>query len=148
MHELDRIRALARLDLSVKLGKGASAGQIARAEAELDVEIRGGYRAFLERFGWAELGSSEIFGLGDQAHLNLVEITLSERTRMRPRMPVRLLPFCNDGAGNHDCLDLSAGGEPPVVFWAHELGQDQEPTVEAESFAAWLRSTLEEEGAV
>ena len=64
-------------------------------------------------------------------------------TEMHPPISPHLLPFWNDGCGNHYCLDTSASAaEPPIVFWDHELGSDQEPYFYAKDFATWLAGQL------
>ena len=106
------------------------------------------YGTFLELFGWASIGGLDLYGLGEDvpAHLNLVEVTLSERTEMRPRMPHHLVPLANDGGGNHYCLDAAACGEreSPVVFWDHALGEGQDQALVGRSLEAWLSAELGE----
>lgn len=84
---------------SMEVGKGASEAEIAVAEKTLGVPIQGDYRRFLLEFGWGGAESLELFGLGADVprHLDLVEITLSERTEMHPRLPHHLLPLMNNG---------------------------------------------------
>lgn len=127
-------------------GEGANADQIAAAERELDVKLVGSYRKFLQIFGWLEVDSTEVFGLGADVpkHLDLVAITQSERTEMRPRLRKNLVPVMNDGGGNLLCIDLTSGNNegPPVVFWDHELGPDQEPELYAPTFEEWLAARV------
>lgn len=124
------------------LGGGATAAQIRAAERELGVALRGSYRSFLHSFGWGGVDDIEIFGLGADVprHLNLVEVTKSERNEAQPPLPVSLIPVMNDGAGNLYCLDASETyrEEYAVVFWDHEAGGDQEPEQVAGDFAQWL----------
>ena len=128
-------------------GSGATEDEIRRAEAALGVKIAGGFRAFLRQRGWGSVADMDFYGLGADVpmHLDLVGMTQSERTEMYPPIPPHLLPFRNDGGGNHYCLDTSANEiEPPIVFWDHELGPDQEPYFYAKDFATWLAERLEE----
>lgn len=74
-------------------------------------------------------------------HLNIVDITLSERTEMSPRLPRALLPILNDGGGNLYCLDLESAG-PRVVLWTHDDTESQEPSVEGTDFSTWLGERL------
>ena len=69
-------------------GPGASAEEIKSAEQALGVELSGGYRKFLEQFGWLGIGSFEIYGVGSGVpkHMDLVEITQSERRVRWPRL--------------------------------------------------------------
>jgi cell wall assembly regulator SMI1 len=130
-----------------EFGRGATPQEIRLAEKRLGVELPGSYKAFLGRFGWASFEGLELYGLGEDvpAYLDLVEVTLGERTQMRPHLPSRLIPLMNDGAGNHYCLDVASGeqGECPVVFWDHNLGESQEPEYVAPNLEAWLAEELD-----
>ncbi len=125
---------------------GALHQQIELAEQQLGVEFPESYKAFLEQFVWASFEGLELYGLGEDApaYLDLVKVTLSERTEMRPRLPSRLVPLMNDGAGNHYCLDvgLREQGECPVVFWNHTLGESQGPGYVARNLEEWLSEEL------
>ncbi len=127
-------------------GAGASADAIGAAERGLGVALIGGYRTFLERFGWLGVGSTEIYGLGTDVpkHVHLVDITLSERAEMHPRLRRNLIPVMNDGGGNLYCIDMTSGTDedPPVVFWDHDLDADQEPERVSPSFEEWLYDRL------
>jgi cell wall assembly regulator SMI1 len=135
-----------RIDLLTKkkCGEGATAQQIAEAELALGIRLPNSYKSFLLRFGWAEIDSDTLYGLGDdvaQGH-TLVKNTFSERYHAHPHIPHHLVPVMNDGAGNNYCLDTSRphGDECPVVFWDHEHhdGPDQLPEQVSPSFDRWL----------
>lgn len=129
------------------VGRGATADEVSEAERLLGATLPSSYRTFLVDFGWGGVGDWEVFGLGEDVppYLDLVRVTLSERTEMVPPLPERLVPFHNDGGGNLYCLNTgrSAGTECPVVFWDHEGEVGQEPPVLAESFASWLSDRLD-----
>lgn len=129
-------------------GQGASDDEIRDAEKKLGLTISGGFRQFLRRLGWAGAGSIEIYGLGSDVprYLNLVEITLSERNEMRPKLRPEFLPVMNDGGGNLYCLSTNRkeNGESPIVFWDHSLPANQEPEFISISFAEWFSSKLSE----
>lgn len=129
-----------------EVGQGATDEAIRQAERELGVTFPDGYRAFLRDFGWGGFGF-ELFGLGPGVprHLDLIHITLSERTEPFIRIPHHLVPIMNDGGGNHYCLDTASmrGGECPVVFWDHELSEDQVPSKDADAFASWLDERID-----
>ncbi|MBK8255403.1 MAG: SMI1/KNR4 family protein [Polyangiaceae bacterium] len=129
---------------SARVGVGATESEIGRAESELGTRITGDYRAFLAAFGWLEWEGKEVYGLGSDVpfHLNLVEITVSERGAMQPPLPHNLLPLMNDGAGNLSCLDTGSPRQE-VVFWDHEDSTAQRPQVEAGTFLEWLVEKLE-----
>ena len=129
-----------------EFGQGATSQQIELAKQQLGVAFPRSYKAFLEHFGWASIDGLELYGLGEDvpAYLDLVKMTLSERTEMGPRLPSHLLPLMNDGFGNHYCLDvrLREQGECPVVFWDHNSGEAQEPEYVARNLEGWLSEEL------
>ncbi len=129
-----------------EFGRGATSQQIERAKQQLGVEFPKSYKAFLGQFGWASIDGLQLYGLGEDvpAYLDLVKMTLSERTEMRPRLPSYLVPLMNDGFGNHYCLDvgLREQEESPVVFWDHDLGESQEPEYVARDLEVWLSEEL------
>lgn len=58
---------------------GVSEQEIVQAEAKLGMKFPETYRAILQEFGSLEIGADEIFGLGVEGYLNVVETTLKER---------------------------------------------------------------------
>ena len=120
----------------------ASSAQISDAEKQLNVEFTEGLREYLRIFGWLELGHLEFFGLGPgvPGHLDLVRMTLSERHEVNCPVPVALIPLLNDGAGNLLCVDTKR--ESPtyksILFWDHDMGADQTPSVWAPDIETWL----------
>lgn len=65
---------------------------------------------------------------------------------MRPSLLPHLIPVMNDGGGNHYCLDTSQSHaeECAIVFWDHELGEEQTPEFVASSFEEWLTDLISE----
>lgn len=149
--DLERQIVSVKDDDEGEVGSGASEETIADAERLLGCRIGGGYRLFLLRFGWARLFSLEVYGLGADApdYLDLIRITLSERTEMHPTLPPALLPLLNDGAGNLFCLDTanSNEGESQVVLWVHDRAADQTPVKVGGAFVDWLSKEIVEESA-
>ncbi|HEX8697520.1 MAG TPA: SMI1/KNR4 family protein [Myxococcaceae bacterium] len=130
---------------SKSFGRGASEHDLQAASARLRVNLVGGYRRFLQRFGWGGVGSFELYGLGVDVppYLHLVAVTESERTQMLPALPLHLIPIMNDGGGNLYCLDMGKAGEPMIVFWDHTAGEEQEPQPVAPDFVSWMEERLE-----
>jgi hypothetical protein len=128
-------------------GRGVIEGEINAASAQLGVSLTGSYRLFLQRFGWGGVGSIELFGLGVDVppYLSLTAMTRSEREEMSPALPRHLMPLMNDGGGNLYCLDSRVAGEPPIVFWDHTTGEQQDPPQVASDFVAWLAERVERE---
>ena len=125
-------------------GRGATEQQIADAERALEVRFPASYRAFLAKYGWAQIHHDPIFGVGPSVPsvYRLVRKTRLERYDAEPNIPHHLVPVMNDGAGNHYCLDTAnfRGDECPVVFWDHDCreGADQTPSQVSPSFDQWL----------
>lgn len=132
----------------VQLAGGATDVEVSGAEEKLGPRVEGTYRDFLRRFGWGSFADIEIFGLGDDvpSHLDLLQVTESERHELESRLQPHLVPLSNDGAGNLYCLDTRVSDEPPVVFWDHEAPSSQTPAVVAAGFATWLIESLVERG--
>lgn len=141
--ELDALASRIRGLPGHAVGSGASIFDIADAEAMLAAPVEGHYREFLETFGWADLRSEGILGLGPgvPARLHLLAALQAARA-MRPALPSHLLPV-HLGAGNPYCLDTRVRGQPPVVLFDRALGDDQLPWRAAPSFAAWLSRLLD-----
>ena len=122
--------------------------QIEAAEAALAVRLPDGYRWFQLEFGDYREGPVAIFGVqpAQEYTENIVDRNQIERTEMRPRLPAHLIAFSNNGAGDHYCFDTirGSGNEYPVVWWDHELDENQEPLAAAPSFLDWLEGELRE----
>lgn len=58
---------------------GVGEQEIIQAEEKLGMKFPETYRTILHEFGSLEIGSDEIFGLGVDGYLNVVETTLKER---------------------------------------------------------------------
>ncbi len=95
----DELKRLLIQSGSLTVGKGATEFEIQEAQRALDLLIQGDYRNFLLDFGWGGAGDFELYGLGSDVppHLNLIAITHSERTEMRPPLRHELIPVMNDG---------------------------------------------------
>ena len=52
---------------------------IKQAEKELNFKFDDEYKMFLKNFGILSLGTNEIFGLGVEGYMNVIEATLEER---------------------------------------------------------------------
>ncbi len=141
----EEVKALMRASGTMRVGKGATEAGVTRAERELGVPIQGGYRQFLLELGWGGIAGLVLYGLGDDVpdHLDLVKLTLSERTEMHPRLRHELVPVMNNGGGDLYCLDTTTPG-PKVVGWWHEESESQTPTHEAEDFSTWLGAQVRE----
>ena len=140
------IRRVLQEHPSRRFGAGASDDEIGQAEIALEVEFPDSYRLFLAEFGWGGAGDFDLFGLGTDVlpGLNVVEVTISERSQMMPLTPKHLVPVMNDGGGNLYCLDtqrISADGDCPVVIQDHALDEIDHIS---DSFLTWLEEWMED----
>lgn len=138
------LETLAR-DPAAEIGRGASEEQIDLAEAVLAVHFPADFRRFLQRIGWGGRDDWEIFGIGDDVpeFLELVAITVQERTTYGPNLPSGFVPVLNDGGMSLYCLDTSAGDGQhcPVVAWDLEAPTNGSEIV-SESFSSWISELL------
>ncbi len=144
---LAEIRRLVESSSNAEVAVGASEAEIEAAEAALGVRFPPQFRAYLSEFGYLSIAHCEFNGLGAGVpeHVNLVRETLAEREMFRPYIPIHLLPLENNGAGDHFCIDLTAGLEdPPVVFWSHDEDESQTPEPESDRFSSWLLERVSE----
>src|ERR1700722_16639073 len=133
----ERLRELAPPD---SFSGPQSEEAVLKAEGRLGVQFPKSYTLFLLEFGsavWPDL----IYGLlgGKGCGQGVIECTFRERTLLHPHIRQHLVPVSPDGFGNHFCLDtskMSEAGECPVVFWDHDLGEDQDCPIEFDAFPA------------
>jgi len=138
------IRLRARDDVAI--GTGAREVDIEDAERSLGVTFPDALRQYLRRFGHLELGHFELYGLGPSLprFLQLVPMTVSERTESGCPLPHELVPILNDGGGSLYCIETRPPDAGRVVFWDHTKGPDQEPEQQAGSLPDWLGELLGE----
>jgi cell wall assembly regulator SMI1 len=129
-------------------GKGVGVEEVARCEEQLGVGLPKSYKQFLQSFGFARW-PEDVYGVyvGSTPGLQVVWNTETERHEVEPEMPYYLIPFSPDGWGNHYCMDTSrlVDGECPVVFWNHELDEDQQPPQTHTTFLDWLEERVTRE---
>jgi cell wall assembly regulator SMI1 len=148
----DRFESLAQLMREKaperSFGQGARDEEVAQCEEQLGVRLPESYKRFLREFGFA-LWPEDVYGVyvGSSPGLQVMGNTETERHEVEPEMPHDLIPFSPDGWGNHYCLDTSrlVGGECPVVFWNHELDENQQPPQTHPTFLDWLEDRVTRE---
>lgn len=128
----------------VVVGIGANERDIETAEQALAVAFPRPLHEYLRRFGHLELGHFELFGLGAELpdYLQLVPMTLSERTVPGCALPRALVPLLNDGGGNLYCVDTDPLEAGRVVFWDHSFGTQQVPGDVSTSLPNWLADLI------
>jgi hypothetical protein len=144
----NEVSAILRARGPASCGRGCSSEGVSEIEHALGVVLPQSYRRFLKEFAYATW-PDYIYGLwtGPVRGFDVVRLTQDERSEAEPPLPRHLVPFSPDGWGNHFCLDTSRmkDGECPVVFWDHEMGSDQTPTVVCATFLAWLGEAMKDE---
>lgn len=143
---------LARNQCDGLSGKGASEEEISRCEQELEQRLPESYRQFLRRYGWGYFGDLGLIrGLGADIPVEWLPGTELTRVALDERngplcLPVNLVPFNENGAGDWYALDLRQlnGEEAAVVFVSHEHSTAGNVSGErvAESFAEWVHVGL------
>lgn len=108
------------------------------------------YRHFLKEYGWISVDHLEVYGLGSDIpdYLQVVRMTLLERSETGSPIPDTYVCVMNDGAGNLLCFDAAGSTfikASPIVFWDHEKGSSQALEIVAPSFEEWLARLLESE---
>jgi cell wall assembly regulator SMI1 len=143
---VDELERTLRARDDVLIGTGAAEADIDSAERSLGVRFPDAFREYLRRFGHLELGHFELYGLGSDLpkYLQLVAMTVTERTESGCPLPHELVPLLNDGAGNLYCVDTRRPAAGRVVLWDHTLGRDQEPDQQSGSLPDWIGQLLAE----
>ena len=103
----------------VRLGAGTTEKAIAAAEGVLGVRFPNSFRQYLLSIGWCDMGSDELYGLGDDLpspYRDVVRSTQAERELIG--LPKSFVVVCRNGWGNLICLqtDEVEKGECPLVF--------------------------------
>ncbi len=126
----------------------ATPDEIAAAERELGAPLPESFRRFQLEFGECPHGPVEIYSVRpvEPPAVNIITRNLDARKELYPRLPQYLIAFSDDGGGDYDCFDTRqrVADECPVVWWDHELDEEQTPEPLAPSFLDWLQTRLEE----
>ena len=127
----------------VTCGEGATEIDISNSEESLGLIFPEQFRSYLSTIGWLEIEANELYGLGSNIpeHLNIISNTEWERNEAEEPLPKHLIPFLNDGMGNHYCIDIN-NKHSKVVFWDYEL-QEQED-IKEKDFLAFIQSLVKE----
>lgn len=141
---VDELARMLNVRDDVVMGTGAGEADIENAQKSLGVAFPAELREYLRRFGHLEVGHFELYGLGAELpkYLQLVAMTVSERTESGCPLPHELVPLLNDGGGNLYCIDTRPRRTGRVVLWDHTLGVDQEPEQHSTSLLDWIGGLL------
>lgn len=125
---------------------------IQEAERALGTQFPESYRWFQLEFGdveWAPIDIYSVRLVVSEYGVNIVAENQKARTEFFPPLPVHLIAFSDDGGGDYVCFDTSRqeSNEYSVVWWYHDLDENQEPEEAGSSFLDWIDSELRELGA-
>jgi len=142
-------RAYATEEKMQLVPRPATSEEIDRAERELGARFPMSYRWFQLEFGDFEHGPLDIYTVCTSHgpySMNIVGANVEERTEAGLRLPTHLIAFSDSGGGDLLCFDTTRpeGDEYPVVWWDHELDEDQKPEDAATSFRDWIEQELKE----
>jgi hypothetical protein len=127
-----------------------SSDMIASAEEKLGCKFPPSFLIFLEKAGSYQLPFWETYWVGSCEREDIVEANQFEREESSSPLPSYLVSFFNNGMGDQHCFDTRKSdnnGEYPIVFWDHELSQEEnlsELEVIADDFSEWLMDEVEE----
>jgi SMI1-KNR4 cell-wall len=143
---VQKLELLLRSRADVTVGVGARDLEIENAERLLQVTFPDALCEYLRRFGSLEVGYHEMYGLGSglPAYLQMVAMTISERTESGCPLPTELVPILNDGGGNLYCVDTRQPNSGRIVLWNHSKGTAQEPEPQSSSLPEWITRVLGE----
>lgn len=122
---------------------------ILSAEGALGCKFPPSFLSFLQNAGSYQLPFWETYWIGPCAREDIVEANRFEREESSSPLPFYLVSFFNNGLGDQLCFDTREAdhsGEYPIVFWDHELTQEDnlsELEVVADNFAEWLMDEVE-----
>ena len=127
-----------------------STEQITAAEALLGCKFPPSFLTFLARAGSYQMEFWETYWVGPCDRQDIVETNRQERLETDSPLPPYLIAFFNNGAGDQvyfDTRTVDTNGEYPIVFWDHELSQEE--NVEqleqiAPNFTEWLMDEVKE----
>jgi hypothetical protein len=144
-----RFRSYAAAEKMKLVGHPATAAEIEAAEGALGTRFPDSYRWFQLELGDVEQAPIDIYSVRPEVHdygVNIVAENQKARTELFPPLPAHLIAFSDDGGGDYVCFDTSRpeADEYPVVWWYHDLDEQQEPESAGSSFLDWIDSELRE----
>jgi hypothetical protein len=115
------------------------------AEKIINRKFPKSYRTMLSMFGWMQVYSDIVYGLGPDVSdaESVLEVSVFEGVHADPPMLNRLIPIVAVGNGDHFCLDTAkiTDGDCCVVVWEHDhpKGIMQRPKKQSGSLIEWLQ---------
>ena len=127
------------------LGAPVDEKEILQLEGKFNVLLPEDYKALLKEHNGLSLLGTEIYGI-ENTSFSLQECYNFEHYEVENPMPLYLIPFSPDGAGNHYCFDtrINKEGCCPIVFWQHDYAYtvDDEPEMVNSNLEEWIREVM------
>lgn len=116
-------------------------------EQEYKVALPNDYKLFLSKTNGIDFMGTVVYGIHDDTIFKSIGSSyIFEHYEVGNPMPLNLIPFSPDGAGNHYCFDSDncTSESCEIIFWQHDLSYDlnNPPEVVNESFAEWMKEVL------
>jgi hypothetical protein len=105
------------------------------------------YKFFLSKTNGIDFMGVTVYGIFDDTTFKSIGGSyVFEHYEAGNPMPLNLIPFSPDGAGNHYCFDSNncTNEVCKIIFWQHDLSYDSDnpPEIVNESFAEWMKEVV------
>lgn len=95
--------------------------------------------------GFSLMGSGVLGFNNEESFYGLESLYHSEHYEVENPQPKHLVPFHNDGRGNHYCFDTNTLDELfcKIIFWQHDLDYSQnDPEIVNDSLIDWIKEEV------
>lgn len=120
--------------------------KITAFEQQHNLVLPADYKLFLSKTNGIDFMGVVVYGIYDDTTFKSLGGSYAfEHYEAGNPMPLNLVPFSPDGAGNHYCFDADNTTESgKIIFWQHDLSynSDNPPEIVNESFAEWTKEVL------
>lgn len=121
--------------------------KITSFEQRYKVTLPNDYKLFLSKTNGIDFMGAIIYGIYDDTIFKSIGGSyIFEHYEVGNPMPLNLIPFSPDGAGNHYCFDSNYCNNEAckIIFWQHDLSYDSgnPPEIVNESFAEWMKEVV------
>lgn len=131
---MDKLKAEIEQQYRLFHAKGCSVEQVIAAEKQLGLQFPDEYRRYVLEYGAISFGSHEFTGLNVEEHIDVVQVTLLERS-VRESLPADCIVVQLLGIEGLTIIQDSDG----AIFQIDEAGRRERI---ADSFAVYIRSLL------
>lgn len=111
------------------------------------VRLPNDYKKLIHLTNGFSLMGSEVLGLDPKQNVNSLEnVYQFEHYKVGNPQPEYLIPFCNDGRGNHYCFDtkkINSEGNSEIVFWQHDIDYSLgDPEIVNADLTEWVQEVV------